>query len=125
MFDWLFGGSKSKKTSTTSAPKSSSYDVDSGGSGLNFGSLVTALAIVGTGIYQSRQAEKSAKKMADAISNNTVKEVEPPSPVAAQETAVKSTKDVRRKVAAQKGLFTPIEGFSSQASLVRKTILGG
>jgi hypothetical protein len=142
MFDWLFGGSKGKnttsapKSTTTSAPKStsssaskSSYsdDSESGFSSGGWGTLFQAIAMVGVGMYQANRASKDAKKMADAISNNTVQTpVEAPSPTLAQETVVKSTKDTRRKVAANKGIFTKQEdGFTSNASLVRKTILGG
>jgi hypothetical protein len=136
MFDWLFGGSKGKTTSapkatTTSAPKatssSSMSDREPGFSSGNWGTLFQAIAMVGVGMYQANRASKDAKKMADAISNNTVQTpVETPSPTLAQETVVKSTKDTRRKIAANKGIFTKQEdGFSSNAGLVRKTILGG
>ena len=140
MFNWLCGGSKGKtttsapKSTTTSAPKAtsssrSSYSDDSepGFSSGNWGTLFQAIAMVGVGMYQANRASKDAKKMADAISNNTVQTpVEAPSPTLAQETVVKSTKDTRRKIAANKGIFTKQEdGFSSNAGLVRKTILGG
>ena len=132
MFDWLFGGSKGK--TTTSAPKATSsskasYSDDSepGFSSGGWGTLFQAIAMVGVGMYQANRASKDAKKMADAISNNTVQApVEAPSSTLAQETVVKSTRDTRRKIAANKGIFTKQEdGFSSNAGLVRKTILGG
>ncbi len=129
MVNWLFGGSKGK--TTTSAPNatsSSSFsDREQGFSSGNWGTLFQAIAMVGVGMYQANRASKDAKKMADAISNNTVQTpVEAPSPMLAQETVVKSTKDTRRKIAANKGIFTKQDdGFSSNAGLVRKTILGG
>ena len=133
MVNWLdYGSSKGSKRNSGSdifggGSRGTQGNSNVGSSGDLFGSLLTALAIFGSGVYQANKASKDAKKMSEAISNNTVQTpAETPSPTLAQETAVKSTKDTRRKVAANKGIFTKQEdGFSSNASLVRKTILGG
>lgn len=138
MFDFLFGGNKNKTTTKSTpqsvTPKQSSssindrYNADDAnfkGGGLNFGSLLTAIAMVGVGIYQANRASKDAKKMADAITNNTVQAPAVPEVAKVEETVVKDVSDRRRKMAAQSGMFSINDNFSNKANLVRKQILGG
>jgi hypothetical protein len=140
MFDWLFGGNKSKTTTKStpqsvtpkSTPQASSAWSDDGpnfkgssGSGSNFGSILTAIAMVGVGIYQANRASKDAKKMADAITNNTVQAPAVPEVAKVEETVVKDVSDRRRKISSQSGMFSMNDNFSNKANLVRKQILGG